>query len=63
MAPPEAGNLSGLLGENLSLFPEGFPSRFACGNDSAEARIDFEIGSSDFHCYLLSFSLVPRIVN
>jgi hypothetical protein len=39
--------LSGLrLIENLSLFSEGFPTRFACGNDSFKARPYFEIGSS-----------------
>jgi hypothetical protein len=34
------------LVRNLSLFSEGFPTRFACGNDSLEPRTDFEIGSS-----------------
>ena len=33
--------------ENLSLFSEGFPTRFACGNDTLYAKTDFEMGSSN----------------
>ncbi len=34
-----------LDGEHLSLFSEGFPTRFACENDSFETNTDFEISS------------------
>jgi hypothetical protein len=41
------------LVRNLSLFSEGFPTRFACGNDSLEPKIDFAIGSTV--CYAAVF--------
>ena len=43
-----AHSVSFRLVRNLSLFSEGFPTRFACGNDNFKARPYFEIGSRWF---------------
>ena len=41
-----ADSVSFRLVRNLSLFSEGFPTHFACGNDSFQSKTDFEIGST-----------------
>ena len=49
--------LSFRLVRNLSLFSEGFPTRFACGNDGSKSKPYFEIGF--FMCSFPYRSVLP----